>query len=96
MMVPPSLPSFSTLPFTSSPILHTTHQPIRGHFSFLSREEEICRLGWLLLFLWLAMVIYMTKEIWCGRSMSSSESSDSTKNLVEEIKNEERKALQIV
>ncbi|GMS95249.1 hypothetical protein PENTCL1PPCAC_17424, partial [Pristionchus entomophagus] len=89
---PSSLLSFST----PSPILRTTHQPLRGHFSFLSREEEICRLGWILLFMWLGMVIYMTKEIWCGNSMSKNKSSDSTKNLVDEVKTEEIKALEIV
>ncbi|GMT23728.1 hypothetical protein PFISCL1PPCAC_15025, partial [Pristionchus fissidentatus] len=73
---------------TSSSLLNssqirTTPPPIPGHFSFLSREEEMCRLGWLLLFLWLGMIIYMTKEVWCGKAMSKKESSESTKNLVE-------------
>uniref|UniRef100_A0A915DWP5 Uncharacterized protein n=1 Tax=Ditylenchus dipsaci TaxID=166011 RepID=A0A915DWP5_9BILA len=30
----------------------------------MSREQQICRLGWVLLFMWLSMVVYMTREIW--------------------------------
>ncbi|GMR47404.1 hypothetical protein PMAYCL1PPCAC_17599 [Pristionchus mayeri] len=95
-MTPPISPSPSTPLLTSSPLPLTTHQSIRGHFSFLSREEEICRLGWLLLIIWLGGVIYMTKEIWCGSSMRKRESTDSTKDLVERTNGDETKAHQIV
>ncbi|KHN88049.1 hypothetical protein Tcan_08870 [Toxocara canis] len=29
-----------------------------------NREEQICRLGWVLLALWLIMIVYMTKDFW--------------------------------
>ncbi|XGW28351.1 hypothetical protein V3C99_008265 [Haemonchus contortus] len=33
-----------------------------------NREQQICRLGWLLLFLWLSMILYITKDLWCANA----------------------------
>lgn len=35
---------------------------VRGSLACnLARDQQICRLGWLLLAMWLVMIIYMTK-----------------------------------
>uniref|UniRef100_A0A7I4YL33 Ovule protein n=1 Tax=Haemonchus contortus TaxID=6289 RepID=A0A7I4YL33_HAECO len=34
-----------------------------------NREQQICRLGWLLLFLWLSMILYITKDLWCANAL---------------------------
>ncbi|CAI5446508.1 unnamed protein product [Caenorhabditis angaria] len=44
------------------------------------RDKEICYLGWILLFLWLVMVIYITKEIWFGAPLSTPTTSINSLN----------------
>ncbi|CAL2037992.1 unnamed protein product [Caenorhabditis brenneri] len=53
------------------------------------RDKEICYLGWILLFSWLVMVIYITKEIWFGAPLSTP--SPSLNSIVETEKTEKRK-----
>ncbi|CAJ0604201.1 unnamed protein product [Cylicocyclus nassatus] len=50
----------------------TTHQ----FFCHISREQQICRLGWLLLFLWLTTILWMTKDLWCGGPPIETTSED--------------------
>ncbi|KAK6746570.1 hypothetical protein RB195_000070 [Necator americanus] len=50
----------------------TSHQ----FFCNLTRDQQICRLGWLLLFLWLVTIMWMTKDLWCCNSASEYSSEE--------------------
>lgn len=44
--------------------LHTRNITVSVEESLAMRDQEVCRMGWILLFAWLAMIIYQTREIW--------------------------------